>query len=220
MDQYVPPAELSSHTVRAFTDLGPKGNPGEIPTWTWTACKEEGLEGEERRRKQRSESESYMCLLFSIFNTSSFTFFFLLFSAAGSVSNVTVYWAACKYCYFTLDMGLQEILIFSKKTHTDFVCEKGIYRFPGDVWKSWCCCCLGNPLHHDNVLFLTEDWRLSTSQSSVPSYLWIIASLFLISHPARCSVSEDMYSKWKAICTTRLLGSFHFHFPFLTFFFK
>lgn len=79
VDQYVPPAELSSHTVRAFTDLGPKGNPGEIPTWTWTACKEEGLEGEERRRKQRSESESYMCLFFSIFNTSSFTFFFFLF---------------------------------------------------------------------------------------------------------------------------------------------
>lgn len=122
VDQYVPPAELSSHTVRAFTDLDPKGNPGEIPTWTWTAW--EGLEGEERRRKQRSES--YMCLLFSIFNTSSFTFFFLLFSAAGRVSNVTVYWAASRYCYFTMDMGLQEILIF-KKTHTLILCVRRVY---------------------------------------------------------------------------------------------
>lgn len=218
MDQYVPPAELSSHTVRAFADLGPKGNPGEIPTWTWTACKEEGLEGEERRRKQRSESESYMCLFFSIFNTSSFTFFSLLFSAAGSVSNVTVYWAACRYCYFTMDMGLQEILIFYKKAHTHWFCVwEGYIPLPGDVWKPWCCCCLGNPLHHDNVLFLTEDWRLSTSQSSVPSYLWIIASLFLISHPARCSETLSVKTctqNEKPSVQLDYLALFIFIFPF------
>lgn len=30
---------------------------------------------------------------------------------------------------------------------------------------SWCCCCLGNTLQTENVLFPTENWRLSISLS-------------------------------------------------------
>lgn len=122
-----------------------------LPTWVLRGTLGKSQPGHElhvRKRDWREKKEegnkevrvSYMCLLFSIFNTSSFTFFFLLFSAAGSVSNVTMYWAACKYCCFTVDMGLQEILILKKNKNqshkvcaweqrADFVHEKGIYCF-------------------------------------------------------------------------------------------
>lgn len=43
--------QLSFHTARAFNDTGPKGNPGEIPTWTRT--------GWETQRDGRRIKEGY-----------------------------------------------------------------------------------------------------------------------------------------------------------------
>lgn len=202
-----------------------------LPTWVLRGTLGKSQPGHElhvRKRDWREKKEEgnkevrvrVICVSFFRYLTQAVSLFFLLllFSAAGSVSNVTVYWAACRYCYFTMDMGLQEILIFYKKAHTHWFCVwEGYIPLPGDVWKPWCCCCLGNPLHHDNVLFLTEDWRLSTSQSSVPSYLWIIASLFLISHPARCSETLSVKTcthNEKPSVQLDYLALFIFIFPF------
>lgn len=62
----VPPAELSAHTARAFTDLGPKGNLGEIPTWTWTARKDKEVQGRLRwtnEKKKKRKEVTYIVML-------------------------------------------------------------------------------------------------------------------------------------------------------------
>lgn len=162
----------------------PWGNPGLHMNWMARI----GIGG--RRKKGDGEVRGMSCFLFWYVIEAQFQCFFI-FSLRQCFLELQCIELRRKFRYFTQAFGAREKFNLLRFKATRFMCmwlteayfemsrEVNI-QVPSAIEKSWCCCCLGNTLHRENVLFPRENWRLSMSHFSVFCSMLAMKTVFSI----------------------------------------